>query len=786
MELLDYNVVDISDDSVGSADSDAGDGDLAYSPDIYSSLSHPDSIRILHLLPVEEDDAEIRGELVSTRISDCQDARNSYITLSYVWGHRMSPEPININGEQFSVRQNLFDALQNLRHTNQSIRLWADAICIDQVNLKERNHQVQQMRDIYASSTETIIYLGNDDGSNTSLSAWNFLERQSEWSLNDKGDKDYERPSDLEENLTSFRGEISDVENSVLIQPWFLRVWVLQEVVVSKLVSIQCGRRRIPWDDFCNALLSNPRYHDQYGFSLRAKEKVDIVRDMFQARCAYQESHDLHHLRPTWHSRVISYGSRSDDIVEMLTRARQLEASDPRDKVFALLGISTNVDLDDARLSVDYDKPVAQVYADFARYVMETTQSLAILSYSMFMSPFTNIPSWAPDWNRSMMAREMEGERHARMIGKIRKQRVRRNPRWFDEDEPLEVESEEEPEERSSEDLVEPARDSTQAPMQKQEEEASQKSSNKEDGPERDNAYLSVVPDVPFQDFIGPTILSSLEREAEETEARRKAVAMSSMRWPGSPKLRLELIGTCIGRINFLGPSISLRGLDELAFEKLRHQFSDNPAELRRAILRRWRGLLLVRHAGPAWAEGTLVHEDPDFVALTTEGNDWSLFDDDPDLGPDTIESHLFARGRKTAAWSSDQGKLPNSIIDKSSVLEGTRIGTFYNLIKHSPHTRVILPLGACAEDFIVMFRGARVPFVVRRIAPTSTYSPEPRNISEGSEAAQNTENPEVSDFREGMPFERCKLIGECLINNPNHWADFGLGRSHGTIFSLD
>ncbi|CAI0644326.1 unnamed protein product [Colletotrichum noveboracense] len=231
--------------------------------DIYSQLPHSDSVRILILLPADDPDAELQGTLSTTRLSDCQNEDTSYVTLSYVWGQQKHTGLVRIDERYLQIGENLFDALRHLRRRDKSLRLWADALCINQFNLEERNHQVQNMRDIYASSTETVIYLGNDDGGTTNLSAWNLLERLSIWALNDQGNKDFDRPSKLQQSLTKFKGSIEDVEIAVLSQPWFSRVWVLQEVVVSKAVSIQCGPRGIPWNDFCKIILLQPRSENE-------------------------------------------------------------------------------------------------------------------------------------------------------------------------------------------------------------------------------------------------------------------------------------------------------------------------------------------------------------------------------------------------------------------------------------------------------------------------------------------------------------------------------------------
>ncbi|KAK1846110.1 heterokaryon incompatibility [Colletotrichum chrysophilum] len=704
-------------------------------PDVYFPLPHSDSIRILVLLPADRIDAELHGSLVSTRLSDCEDEHTSYVTLSYVWGRKTNGGTAKINGQQLPIGRNISDALRHIRRRDKPIRVWADAICIDQVNVNERNHQVQQMRDIYALSTDTIIYLGNDNGRTTTHCAWNFLERNSMWALDNHGNKDYDRPSRLQKSLTTFRGTIQDVEASVLSHKWFSRVWVLQEVVVSKLVSIQCGCRRIPWDDFCKMLLLRPSYQRQYSLTIQSREKIDIVQEMFQARCAYQVTHGLQNFRPYWYSQIANYTAPSDDITEMLMRARQLEASDPRDKVFALLGISANINLDDKKLAVDYSKHPAEVYADLARFVMTTSESFDMLSHvnhfvrfqPFFASPYGWLPSWVPDWNWSESARRIEALRR-----KMGVEMIKRHTRW---------------------------QHSQQAKLNNFDIREVQAGTNER--------LCPMFPDLPLSGFIGPTFLSSLDKETEEAQARRRKITKDSMRWAGANDSRLDAIGSCLGQINFLGPWITLRDVDEASFQNIRDRLQDDLGQMRREIISRWRCFLMQKHIGK-WQK---AHEDPDMSEVPIDEEDWCLLNDDPDLEHDTIEGHLFDRGRKTTggsgrtAWSSDAGSHVNFITDKSSAVERKRIGTFDNHVTRDDSCRVILPPGSCLGDLVVSFRGARVPFVIRRLGEASNYYSEKTGVSSKSPF-------EIRAFLRGMRFERCKLIGECLVNDFTYLTD--------------
>ena len=75
-----------------------------------------------------------------------------YVALSYVWGDPNKTREIFVNGKSVQVTKNLESALRILRDklpVRLGVRLWVDALCINQKDVKERNAQVQRMLDIY-------------------------------------------------------------------------------------------------------------------------------------------------------------------------------------------------------------------------------------------------------------------------------------------------------------------------------------------------------------------------------------------------------------------------------------------------------------------------------------------------------------------------------------------------------------------------------------------------------------------------------------------------------------
>ena len=83
-----------------------------------------------------------------------------------MWGTAENPQYIMVNGQRMVIRRNLWRFLDlaseyRLTDTDSHAHGWffIDQICIDQTNLKERNHQVQHMADVYRSAREVTVWI---------------------------------------------------------------------------------------------------------------------------------------------------------------------------------------------------------------------------------------------------------------------------------------------------------------------------------------------------------------------------------------------------------------------------------------------------------------------------------------------------------------------------------------------------------------------------------------------------------------------------------------------------
>ena len=119
-------------------------------------------IRLVELLPGRHNDFICCHMIVASLDDEVE-----YKALSYNWGDPDITLSICVNGCILPSTLNLESALRQFRSTDANVILWIDAICINQLDVPERNQQVAIMAEIYSQATEVMVWLGKDFSSST-------------------------------------------------------------------------------------------------------------------------------------------------------------------------------------------------------------------------------------------------------------------------------------------------------------------------------------------------------------------------------------------------------------------------------------------------------------------------------------------------------------------------------------------------------------------------------------------------------------------------------------------
>lgn len=168
-----------------------------------------------------------RDELVSSE--DFVERGYPFEALSYVWGHTAPVGMLTTPHGTIPLTLSLTLALKHLRREDRVRCLWVDAICINQVDLAERSHQVKLMGQICSKATQVLVWLGPDRTFSAS-SSFGFVFRASQRSI----------PMDS----ASIREALWELAQS----EWFSRLWVVQELLLSRSAIFNLGHERIEFD----------------------------------------------------------------------------------------------------------------------------------------------------------------------------------------------------------------------------------------------------------------------------------------------------------------------------------------------------------------------------------------------------------------------------------------------------------------------------------------------------------------------------------------------------------
>jgi len=241
----------------------------------YTRLQETGAIRLIILQPSPKFESALQCTLIHTTLAECNDdIVEHYVALSYVWGNPNDRRRILIDGKPLWITVSLDSALRHIREQNRVVRMWADGICINQDDIEDRNQQVRLMGDIYSHAKHTIIFLGPSSS-------------ETDWLLGFIRSQKLSTTMD-EQTLIIAYSELLEhgveriAENQLLAQPWFTRVWVLQELVLSIDPWVQCGRTRVRWDDFCRDII--PRSDELHPLR-RDQWQPDSWRFLWHEQC---------------------------------------------------------------------------------------------------------------------------------------------------------------------------------------------------------------------------------------------------------------------------------------------------------------------------------------------------------------------------------------------------------------------------------------------------------------------------------------------------------------------
>ena len=333
-------------------------------------------IRIIEIQPGSDVDP-IACHISTVRLS----SRPRYDALSYCWAKPIFNKQIQCNGKSLAITGSLHSALHHLRDHGHSRMLWVDAICINQQDVDERSQQVRLMRYIYQLAVRVRVWLGEEaDDSQLGMALIPKIIKADKI-RDEMGDarswleilsipnvKVYNLPGRFDKAWQAFF--------TILNRPWFNRGWIIQEIAVAAVIDIHCGNRSVTFEEFARALVFTHKN------GLAGREHFHLPGRVF----------------PMAFTRGKTMNQSGQSLLSLLLRHRMTLTTDPRDKIFSLCGIATDVGPSELNISIDYRRSAPEVYWETTVHMISLEKRLDVLSVPN-EDRVLELPSWVPDFS---------------------------------------------------------------------------------------------------------------------------------------------------------------------------------------------------------------------------------------------------------------------------------------------------------------------------------------------------------------------------------------------------
>ncbi|KAK5742409.1 hypothetical protein LTS12_024256 [Elasticomyces elasticus] len=252
---------------------------------VYTPLRDLDSIRVFELNRVSSPKGQVSGRLIQARLRDGP----HYQALSYVWGdHTSNTCSILLDERPFEVTPSLYEALSALSLESQATRFWIDQISINQEDESEKQRQVKIMASIFTQANMVIGWLGHTcKDSDIAFKLFRVLGVVHEDNPNSSRDRNRALHDLFEHGITRSITDLFDPTSvavqavrPLLLNPWFSRRWVVQEVVLASSLIIRCGSSSISGEAFFGAVraicstITDPPLH---GSKIRTGMLTDLA-----------------------------------------------------------------------------------------------------------------------------------------------------------------------------------------------------------------------------------------------------------------------------------------------------------------------------------------------------------------------------------------------------------------------------------------------------------------------------------------------------------------------------
>jgi hypothetical protein len=384
---------------------------MSNTTNIYGKLDHAKrEIRVAHILPGTWTDP-ISCELHVVSLDDSP----QYEALSYVWGNAAITAPITVNSCELQVTTNLSAALRRLRKDRETRVIWIDAICINQKSVQERNEQVSLMGEIYEETKEVIIWLGDHveatcsnpemvergrglistliDGlldpytdlrlkDNAIFAGFSAVLLMSKlWHEEGPEILTYDEDSGPRLHPQWPHGMVGLTELTQF--PWWNRIWTAQESILPPSATMIYGSLEVSLDTLTEAIIQVGQKCGPHFSTAKPDSVAYVLWDPYQKIFAI---------------RGIKIQRKSGGLspLVLFLMCTQRRATDPRDKIFGLLGLLRN-QIGLPSIKPDYELEKEDIYRMATLEFLKFNPAMEMFEFDLINRP--GMASWVLDWD---------------------------------------------------------------------------------------------------------------------------------------------------------------------------------------------------------------------------------------------------------------------------------------------------------------------------------------------------------------------------------------------------
>ena len=315
------------------------------------------------------------------------DFKTDYEALSYTWGTSQNPRTGYVENDlavvrdiaesctTLELRENLACALKHLRYTDKPRRLWIDAICINQKDIKERGAQVSHMHKIYRFAKRVVAWLGPElDSTKIAISTLSYIGEHVEIARDGGGFMP--SPDCIEKNLyhpgyfLPYDDETWQCIYDYINATWFDRLWIIQEIQLANSTSVLlCGTQMISWALFRRSI------------TCLVHKRLSIPEKL---------SSRLTKINSVW------FISTGQTLHAVLNCNRAAVCTEPVDKIYGMLGIGPRIFSN--KIQPDYGIFYGEVYKRTFLEHARLARRFELFGWSCLHQPVMKMPTWVPNF----------------------------------------------------------------------------------------------------------------------------------------------------------------------------------------------------------------------------------------------------------------------------------------------------------------------------------------------------------------------------------------------------